>query len=380
MSIQQGMAYFVRESHIMHCLSIAFGDEDSATLSYENAGDSTVFDLASLTKLFTLIAVMQLNEQGKLSLDDPLIKHAPQFKNMGGVSLENLLSYQVNILSDGRIDDAPNREEALGRLFASKPLPQVGTRFYSDMHAMVLKYVVEAASGMDFFSYIQKHILIPCGMAHTYAAIPEEMLPLTQSYAGEHRIENGRYVLRAGPTPGTPHDPKAALLSPGGEDLCGHAGLFSTLTDMTSLCQGLLNGALLSKESLKAIAINRTGDGMDKQYLGYLCYVKHPNQHFSEVPIYMTHSAFGLSGFTGNHISIDPELKLFNVFLGNRCLNRLTTLTPKNDSALFELGLEPCGAGQIRWPDGEMIYSSVDYVHQKDVRLHTPIQKVLFQK
>lgn len=364
MSIEAGMRYFVRESHIMHCLSVAFGTRENATLLYENADENTIFDLASLTKLFALIAVMQLMERGKLRLEAPLID---------GASIEQVLSYQVNIQSDGRVDAAPNREEALRRLFASKTLPQTGKRFYSDMHAMLIKYAVEKAADMGFFEYIKKHILAPCDMRHTYATIPATLLPFTQSYDREHRIENGRYILRHTPV-GTPHDPKAALLSPHGEDLCGHAGLFSTLPDMVKLCQGILNGKLLSKESLAAIAVNRTGEGMDKQYLGYIVYVKHPNQHFSEVPAYMGKSAFGLSGFTGNHISIDPEKGLFNVFLGNRCLNRLTTLIPSDPAAM---GLEPSGAGAILWRDGETIYSSVDYVHQKDKRLHTPIQKLL---
>ena len=365
MSVEAGMAYFVREKHIMSCLSVAFGTGKNATLLYENADENTVFDLASLTKLFTLIAVMQLVERGKLRLTDPLID---------GANIEQVLSYQVNIQSDGRVDAAPSREEALRRLFNSKALPQTGNRFYSDMHAMLLKYAVEKAARTGFFEYLQKNILLPCGMINTYATVPREMLPFTQSYAGEHRIENGRTILREGPAVGTPHDPKAALLSPHGEDLCGHAGLFSTLPDMVRLCQKILTGKLLSSESLNEMAVNRTGDGPDKQYLGYIVYVKHPNQHFSEVPAYMSHSAFGLSGFTGNHISIDPKTGLFNVFLGNRCRNRLTTLQGQSPAAI---GLEESGAGEIVWPNGETIYSSVDYVHQKDARLHAPIWETI---
>jgi len=370
MSIEAGMRYFVRESHIMNCLSVAFGTGEKATLLYENAEENTVFDLASLTKLFTLIAVMQLVEGGKLRLSDA----PPRFFNLKDNTIEQILSYQVNLVSDGRVDAAESREEALKRLFATKAQPQTGGRFYSDMHAMVLKYAVEEAADMAFFDYIAKYILAPCDMRSTYAAVPDAMLPFTQSYDKEHRIENGRYILREGIAIGMPHDPKAALLSPRGEDLCGHAGLFSILPDMAKLCQGILAGKLLSEESLAAIAVNRTGEGVDKQYLGYIVYVKHPNQYFSEVPVYMSHSAFGLSGFTGNHISIDPAMGLFNVFLGNRCLNRLTTLIP-SDPVSF--GLEPSGAGCVHWPDGETIYSSVDYVHQKDARLHAPIQREL---
>ena len=208
----------------------------------------------------------------------------------------------------------------------SSPCPSpLGTgRYYSDMHAMVLKYVVEGAAGESFFDCLSRRILRPLGMRNTFAHVPEGERHRAASCDLEHRIEGTRHILRRGIAPGTVHDPKARLLSLEGADLCGHAGLFATRGDMVRFCQGVLRGQVLSRESLRFLAQNRTGrplpEGGYTQYLGCQCYVKHPDQFFSEIPVYMGEQAFGLSGFTGHHLAIDPERGLFSLFLGDRVL------------------------------------------------------------
>ena len=176
-------------------------------------------------------------------------------------------------------------------------------------------------------------------------------------------------------------DKVARLLSLEGADLCGHAGLFATRGDMVRFCQGVLRGQVLSRESLRFLAQNRTGrplpEGGYTQYLGCQCYVKHPDQFFSEIPVYMGEQAFGLSGFTGHHLAIDPERGLFSLFLGDRVLNRLTVLRPPAGMTLTDFGLDAAGFGSLVWDDGRTVFSSVDYVHQKDARLHAPLARML---
>ena len=91
----------------------------------------------------------------------------------------------------------------------------------------------------------------------------------------------------------------------------------------------------------------------------------------------MSDRAVGLSGFTGNHVSMDPETGVFALFLGNRVLNRLSVLVPEKGLTRADYGLAEDGSGQVRWTDGEAVYSSVDYVHQKDAQLHAPIASLL---
>ena len=150
---------------------------------------------------------------------------------------------------------------------------------------------------------------------------------------------------------------------------------------MARFCRAVLDRKIVGEESLKEMAVNRTGrmraNGEWTQFLGVQCYVRHPDQYYSEIPCYMGKRAFGIGGFTGNHVSMDPERDAFVVFLGNRVLNRLTVLVPEEGKGLTDYGLNPDGSGVFRWNDGEVIPSSVKYVHQKDEHLHKAIAEVL---
>ena len=105
--------------------------------------------------------------------------------------------------------------------------------------------------------------------------------------------------------------------------------------------------------------------------------MRHPEQYHSEIPVYMGRNAFGIGGFTGNHVSVDPLRGLFTVFLGNRVRNRLTVLIPEAGKGLTDYGLNADGSGFFRWTDGEVIPSSVKYVHQKDAHLHRAVAETL---
>ncbi len=381
--LTDAVRYFTEETGIMSGLSVACGTKDWAetAMGGENIREETVFDLASLTKLFTLVCTMKLREEGRLDLSRSAFSYDPRFPGLRDLSLQEMISFRKSLQTPGRIDGAEDRQEAERRLFAVRDDGPSGKRAYSDIPAMVMKYVLESAAGQPFFECVRERVLIPAGMHHTWARVPENRRRDCQTYRREHRIENGKMILREGTPAGVPHDPKAAVLQGDSGDLCGHAGLFSTIGDMIRFCQSLLRGDLLSADSLAEIAVNRTGrrlpDGTYTQYLGYLCYLKHPDQYFSEVPVYMGGSAFGLAGFTGNHAVIDPEKGIFSLYLGNRVSDRLTVLIPGEGKEYSDYGLRKDGLGTFRWPDGETVLSSVNYVHQKDSHFHNAVEKVL---
>ena len=387
--LNEAIAYFTQEKRLMACMSVACGDahhEAHASGGVINMDglavtDDSIFDIASLTKLCTALTVMRLHEDGVIDLYAPVTRYAPQFVHLQDVTVDQLLGFEVLLTTKERVDTQPDRESGLLQLFDIRASEHTLGRFYSDMHAMVLGHAVEGATGLRLEDAMRKLIFEPLAMKNTVAHVPQEMRSRCVSCDREHRIERGRWILREGIAPGTPHDPKARLLSPEGEALCGHAGLFSTRGDLIRLCQGLLQGSVISRESLAMMAKNRMGrrlpDGGHTQYLGSQCYVKHPNQYFSEIPLYMSDRAIGLSGFTGHHLSVDPETGVFVVCLGSRVMNRLTVLLPEEGRTRRDYGLNDDGSGQIRWTDGELIDSSVDYVHHKDAQLHRRIAALL---
>lgn len=340
--------------------------------------DDSLFDLASLTKLFTAVAAMRLIEAGKLSLDERFGEIDSRFTGLADVPLGDVLGFAVSMQTPGRIDAAADRAEGLRRLFGAALCPTPAVRVYSDINAMVVKYAIEARTGMAFFDAIKALILDPAGMRETFAVVPEALRPRCVCYNFEHRIEGERRILRTDVPLGAPHDPKSLAVSDGGCDLCGHAGLFSTREDMVRFAQALLSGELLPAGLLREIGKNRTGlpygDGTHRQYLGYLCFSKHPNQHLSEVPAWMGENSVGLSGFTGNHLSLDPDRSRFVLFLGNRCHMRVSHIAPPEGGSLGDYGLDARGVGLVRWPDGRLVPSSAKYVYFKDERLHAPIE------
>lgn len=386
MTLQDSIAYFTRETHIMPCLSVACGSRESVLTAHgglmdEVAGlpltEDALFDLASLTKLFTGLLVMRLAAEGRLQLNAPVTAYAPQFTHLSGVSVDQVLGFEVGLTTLGRVDAAASAEAGRALLFDIRP-GEVTGRAYSDMHAMVLRHVIEGAAQESYAALLNRCILLPLGMADTYLTVPAEERRRCVSCDREHRIERGRYILRAGVAAGTPHDPKARVLFP---EPAGHAGLFSTRSDLVKLCQGLLRGEVIPRESLIAMSRNRTGhlraDGTYQQYLGAQCYVKHPQQRHSEVPPYMGWEAVSLSGFTGHHMSVDVQRNLFALFLGSRVQNRLTVLVPEEGKTLTDYGLNPDGTGCICWEDGTQVWSSVNYVYHKDEHFHRAVAQEL---
>ena len=378
--------YYLHEAHVTACLSIAGGTADSAVTAMGGVVDMrgtpltnphALYDLASLTKLFTGLTVMRLREEGLLDLSRPVTAYAPQFAELAGVTVDQVLGFEVPLATPERVDTQKSPEAGLGQLLAIRPA-EGGSRAYSDMHAMVLKYVIEGAAGQPYMEAVRQRILMPLGMEETYQPVPKERLGDCVFFDREHRIERGRYILREGVAPGTPHDPKARVLWP---ESCGHTGIFSSLPDMIRFCQGVLRGDVVSRESLRFMARNRTGrrreDGSWTQFLGSQCYIRHPDQYYSEIPVYESRQAIGVSGFTGHHLSIDPETGVFALFLGNRVLDRLTVLIPEPGKTYADYGLNPDGTGQALWPDGSRVWSSVNFAHHRDEHFHASLANAL---
>ncbi len=343
--------------------------------------DASVYDLASLTKLFTAVAVMQLVDKGHLRLEDNMGERDNRFPALYGTKVLDIMTYEAVLRTPKRVDAQLSHDRAQEQVFATArfegPEP---AKLYSDMNALVLKYLVERISGLRFYDYLTRYILQPCGMRETWAKVPDDRLSDCVDYSFEHRIVHGEHTMLGEIPPGMPHDPKARVLSSDGHDMCGHAGLFSTAGDMVRFAQGLLSGKLLKHTTLMQLGRNRTGrmGPRYRQYLGLLVFSKSENQHLSEVPAWMGHSAFAISGYTGNHFALDPELGVFDLFLGNRCHNRVTVVQPESMAAAH--GLDTRGVGWVPWTDGRKVRSSFQYYYQKDGMLHQPVLDLMKQK
>jgi CubicO group peptidase (beta-lactamase class C family) len=389
--LEEGVRHLVDERKIISGIAVSYGNRtrgeafsrgnlrevrlqygafvpDAAPLQ-----NDSVFDLASVTKLFTCIAVLQLMERGKLRLDQTVGSIDKRFTNIPDVTIEDLLCFRAQLQTAGRMDAASSADEAEALLFQIRLGPPAVRKYYTDMGSMVLKYIVETVSDTLFWDYLNERIVLPLGMTRTFVEVPDSLLRETVDCNYERRIVNGAFSLDTACPPGTVHDPKARLLNTGRPAPCGHAGVFASLDDMTKLARGLLGDALLSRKTLLEIGVNRTGgrlpDGTDSQYMGYLCYSKQPDQTFSEVPAYFGSKTIALNGFTGNHFSVDPEKNQFMILLANRIHNRATTVTGRaNPDDKTET---------ILWDDGHTYIVSQNFVYTKDKFLKNHIGDIL---
>ena len=389
--LEEGVSHLVDERRIISGIAVSYGDRTRGEafcrgnlreVRLENGAfvpnvaplkNDSVFDLASVTKLFTCIAVLQLMERGKLRLDRTLGSIDKRFSRIPDVTIEDLLCFRAQLQTTARMDAAASADEAEKLLFDIRLGPPATRKYYTDMGSMVLKYVVETVSDTLFWDYLRENIVCPLGLTRTFAEVPIELLPQTVDCNYERRIVNGAFWLDTACPPGTVHDPKARLLNTARPAPCGHAGVFSSLDDMTKLAQGLLQEALLSRKTLLEIGVNRTGgklpDGTDSQYMGYLCYSKQPDQTFSEVPAYFGPRTIALNGFTGNHFSVDPEKNQFMILLANRIHNRATTVTGRAN---------PLDKTEtILWDDGHTYIVSQNFVYTKDKYLKNHIGDIL---
>jgi CubicO group peptidase (beta-lactamase class C family) len=147
------------------------------------ATPQTPFQICSLTKSFTALAVMQLVEAGKIELDAPVQRYLPWFtladpQAAAQLTVRHLLNQTSGLSATTawktlvNFDDSPDATEKQAReLAAFKPDRPVGSMFeYSNTNYNLLGLIIEAASGEKYADYVQSHIFNPLDMTHTYTS------------------------------------------------------------------------------------------------------------------------------------------------------------------------------------------------------------------
>src|SRR5690625_5022394 len=155
-------------SAVGHAVRWADPDTELPADEHIDMATDTIFDLASLSKLFTAVAVMQLVEQSEIDLEDPAADYIPAFAAEGkdDVTIEHLLTHTgglpawINLYS--AYDDIESR---LAAVYEVAPTSEPGERYvYSDLGLIVLGKIVERVSSMALDEYVDAHITGPLGM------------------------------------------------------------------------------------------------------------------------------------------------------------------------------------------------------------------------
>lgn len=145
----------------------------------------TKFNIASIGKTLTAVAIMRLVEQEKIALDDSITQYIPDWPHEQIPQIRHLLSHTGglgNYMRHPEFDAKKNTLRSLNALLAliyEEPLRfQPGTRFmYSNSGYILLGLVIEKVTGMRYTEYVQENIFAPAGLEHTGWYFPEEVVP-----------------------------------------------------------------------------------------------------------------------------------------------------------------------------------------------------------
>jgi CubicO group peptidase (beta-lactamase class C family) len=202
----------------------------------ENVSRETWFDLASLTKaIFTTTRVLQLVEEGRIYLDDPLVKVIPDLRQYDMNTAERRLTFRQCLAHQTHLPAVEplytyGQDPNTLRAFILQRVWQPGPPVYSDINYMLLGIAIERITGQA---------LIDQALPERFSFRPDPKL----CAATEKDTWRGR-VIR-----GEVHDENAFAL--GGAS--GHAGLFGTVDGVLDFAHSLLDGSALSPASMEAI-------------------------------------------------------------------------------------------------------------------------------
>ncbi|MCG2613720.1 beta-lactamase family protein [Terrimonas sp. NA20] len=247
----------------------------------------TRFNMASMTKMFTGMAILQLAESGKLSIDHMVGRYLPDYPNKtiaDSVTIHQLLTHTAGLGNFWEELDKVPKEKYLSvddylPLFASKPLAfKPGSRYaYSNAGYILLGKIIEQVSGQTYFDFVRDHILLPAGMLDTEAfeldnAQPRIATGYTMSPEKPGHWKNNNYVnvFKGGPA----------------------GGYYTTAEDLLRFSKAVLSNVLLNKHSTGLYL-----KGKVKYDRGYYAYGMSTD----------TLNGYGILGHTGGHFGIANE-------------------------------------------------------------------------
>jgi CubicO group peptidase (beta-lactamase class C family) len=290
---------------------------------------ATTFDAASLTKvLATAPSVLILAEQGRIGLDDKLVKYFPECANGGKetVTIRQLLTHSSGLPAGLPATPAWHGRAAAHRLACDQAVTHApGTFFrYSDINYVLLGQIVEKVTGTPLDDYAQAHIYAPLGMRNTgylpLRRVDAGTIAPTQRGNADDQVKDWGAHADLAPGQllrGVVHDPTARRM--GG--VAGSAGVFTTVGDVARfarmlLADGVLDGVrILSPDSVRLLTTVQSPPGLAQRGLGMDIdspYAKRPRGTVYPV------GSYGHTGFTGCILWVDPHSKSFYVFLSNR--------------------------------------------------------------
>jgi beta-N-acetylhexosaminidase len=300
---------------------------------YPAVTDSTIYDLASITKaVATTTALMMLYDEGLIALDDPVRRHLPEWRGTPAkesVTIRHLLMHNSGLAAYGPLwRELQGRAQYRRRITGMTLEYEPGSRtLYSDFGIILLGLIIEQVSGQTMDGFLRDRLFRPLGLRDT------GFNPLQWPYGARMVIDHDgahdesaveQIVNRIAPTEvdsafrrrhlrGEVHDENAFAI--GG--VAGHAGLFSSARDLAIFAQLMLNrGFFEGRRYVDPATIDlftRRQTEASTRALGW-----ETPAGTTSAGSYFSAASYGHTGFTGTSMWIDPEKELFVILLANR--------------------------------------------------------------
>jgi CubicO group peptidase (beta-lactamase class C family) len=270
----------------------------------------TIYDVASLTKMFTATAALRLIDQGRLTLHAPVKEYLPQMRSPD-ITILHLLTHTSGL--DIRLSALRNlrRGEFLAAVYDIAPQRPPGAAVaYTNVNSLLLGEIIAALHKTPLDIALNDLAIAPLGLRDTCFLPPRETLPRIAPTEVDE-------TWRGGLVHGSVHDESTHAL--GG--VAGHAGLFSTVKDLFRFCSTWLESigeksqlnpsSFLSYKTARLATTNHTPHLHAACGLGWM--MDRPN-FMGEAPA----GSFGHTGFTGPAMVVVPQHQLIVIVLSNR--------------------------------------------------------------
>lgn len=241
-----GSAAMMKDGRLIYNQAFGFADVGQNI----PASTNTSYRIGSISKTFTAVMVLQMVDEGKLSLDDPLEKYFPGIEGASRISLEQMLRHRSGLFSltsdsayKGFYTQPQSRQQLLNRIkeYRLQFAPDEKME-YSNTNYLLLGWLLEDLSGMSYDKLLQQKIAEPLGLKHTFVVNPaKDREVVSYSWDGTQ----WKVV------------PFTDLSIPGGA-----GNIYSTAEELMTFYHALFNGRLISEASFSRMTQFRNNFGM----------------------------------------------------------------------------------------------------------------------
>ena len=265
-----------------------FGGKMGAT--EQKMREDTIFDIASVSKFYTQIIAYNLMKEGSFTLNDKVRDLDSRFRNVGDLTMRDVLTFTTQFRTDGRLDSKRTIQEAKDCLY-NMSVVEIGKYNYNDMGMMLTKEVMEHITGKSYQELVDYYIVDRLGLKDTYLVLPDNKIK--------------RFTGSANAIVGMVNDGSA--LSVGGYS--GHAGIKVTSDDLISLGNGVLTGKVFPSEMLSdaytpGITINSEGGKANRGIMGNTYTSHEKGTEMTYISRIAPKKAFSVQGSTRTQLTI----------------------------------------------------------------------------